>query len=421
MSNYLAIATVTATLQKVLQSAIQADVEGARVTTVRPDVFGKGTPETGVNIFLYQVAPVNWRNADLPTRRSTGEVLKRPQIALNLNYIFTFYGNEVEMEPQRLLGSVVRTLHSRPVLSQELIENTISDTTFRYLRSSDLAEQVESVKFMLQQLSTEDLSKIWSVFFQTPYSLSVAYQGSTVLIESEDTPQRALPVRSLRTRVVPYQPVLREIVSLDEVVKTWQGAANPPILASSAIEILGKRLQGEVTTVQIGEAEISPQDVSENKISINLATFSSQVLRAGVQGLQVIHYSAQIRQMVQSNVLPFLLFPTLKAIQVTNIVSEGDNLCAAVITVLTNPAVGKNQRAILMLNELSTTNPAEYTFKISPRQADTDTLVTNIHGVKAGEYLVRLQIDRVESLLTVDTDTNSPTFEQYIAPKIAIP
>ncbi len=131
MSNHLAIATVTATLQKLLQSSIQVDVAEARVTTVRPDGLGKGTPETGVNIYLFRVTPVNWRNGDLPTRRTSGELIKRPQIALDLNYIFTFYGNEVELEPQRLLGSVIRTLHSRPVLTTDLIRDTLQDGTFR--------------------------------------------------------------------------------------------------------------------------------------------------------------------------------------------------------------------------------------------------------------------------------------------------
>ena len=37
MSNYLAIATVTATLQRTLQQTVQLDVEGARVTTTRPE------------------------------------------------------------------------------------------------------------------------------------------------------------------------------------------------------------------------------------------------------------------------------------------------------------------------------------------------------------------------------------------------
>jgi len=55
MSNHLAFATVTATLQHTLQSAIQTDVDGARATTLRPNEIGNGTPESGVNIFLYQI------------------------------------------------------------------------------------------------------------------------------------------------------------------------------------------------------------------------------------------------------------------------------------------------------------------------------------------------------------------------------
>ena len=41
MSNHLAIATVTATLQRILQDTAQVDVEGARVTTVRSDNVGR--------------------------------------------------------------------------------------------------------------------------------------------------------------------------------------------------------------------------------------------------------------------------------------------------------------------------------------------------------------------------------------------
>ncbi len=74
MSNFRAVATVTATLQRVLQSAIQTDVAGATVTTVRP---GEGAsanlPTTGINLFLYQVSQNAYRaNEDLPTRRGAG-------------------------------------------------------------------------------------------------------------------------------------------------------------------------------------------------------------------------------------------------------------------------------------------------------------------------------------------------------------
>lgn len=89
MSNHLAIATVTATLQKIIKAAIQADISGATVTTVKPGASGGGgTPETGVNLYLYQVAPnPAWRNADLRTRRPKGELIKQGQAGLDLYYI----------------------------------------------------------------------------------------------------------------------------------------------------------------------------------------------------------------------------------------------------------------------------------------------------------------------------------------------
>jgi hypothetical protein len=57
MSNYLAIPTVTAALQRVLQEAIQIDIDGTRVTMARPANAGSATPERGVNLYLYQTTP----------------------------------------------------------------------------------------------------------------------------------------------------------------------------------------------------------------------------------------------------------------------------------------------------------------------------------------------------------------------------
>src|SRR5713101_7892498 len=134
MSNFLAIATVTATLKHNLETIydVGQDVSGAIVTTLRPDSSTtSGLPNPGVNIFLYQVVPnAAWRNTDLPTRSSNGDLLQRPRAALDLHYLFTFYGNEGQLEPQRLLGSVVRTIHSRPVLTRKQIQDTISSALY---------------------------------------------------------------------------------------------------------------------------------------------------------------------------------------------------------------------------------------------------------------------------------------------------
>ena len=60
MSNYLAVATVTATLQRVLQAVIGADVPGAKATMVRPDAPGHGVPDVGVNIFRSVCYSTGW-------------------------------------------------------------------------------------------------------------------------------------------------------------------------------------------------------------------------------------------------------------------------------------------------------------------------------------------------------------------------
>lgn len=420
MSNYLAIATVTATLQKILQDTVQADVEGARVTTVRPDSVGRSVPETGVNIFLYRVAPVNWRNADLPGRRSTGEVIKRPQIALDLNYIITFYGNEVELEPQRLLGSVVRTVHSRPVLTKELVQSTVDDSSFRYLRESNLAQQLESVKFMPLSLSTEDLSKIWSVLFQTPYALSLAYQASAVLIESEEIPRRALPVRRASIRVASERPVIDRIISLDPLTKVWHSSPGP-ILATSSISIEGKQLQGQQTQIRIGEFDLTPQQVSDRKIVVDFSAAPEEfALQPGVKGLQIIHRNLENNtRLIESNVFPFVLLPAIKEIRVDNLESV-EELRSAQISILSQTYIGSSQRVSIVLNGINQASPAEYTWKLPPRASDTNTLTATVREIVPGEYLVRLRVDGVESLPNVDLNKNSPTFEQYIGPKIAI-
>ena len=420
MSNYLAIATVTATLQRILQDTVQADVEGARVTTVRPDNVGRGIPETGVNIFLYRVAPLNWRNQDLPGRRSTGELQQRPRIALELNYIVTCYGNEVELEPQRLLGSVVRTMHSYPILKPEAIRNTLEDASFRYLRESDLPDQVELVRFAPLGLSTEDLSKIWSIFFQTPYSLSIAYQGSVVLIESQDIPRRALPVREPVFGLSPQKPTIEKVTSLDPLTEVWQSTEDKLVLADSTIAIAGLRLEGNNNLIRIGGVDVIPQSVSDRQIILDLSTVSNNDLRAGVQGIQVIKLNSQEQRINESNVFPLVILPTLHKIAVEAVRPIGEELYTVRVSITARPTMGKNQRLNLLLNSTTGRRDREYVFKIPPLETDSQSIITEISPIAPGEYLARLQVDGVESLLTIDTDKNSPNYQKYIAPLLVV-
>lgn len=417
MSNFLAIATVTAGLVQTLQPAVAADVPGADVSTVRPDGSGNGTPTTGVNLYLFQTTPnAAWRNNDLPTRNTNGQLMQRPQVALDLHYLLTFYGDENQFEPQRVLGSVVRTLHTRPVLTRELIRNTVNANPI--LAESNLADEIELVKFSPIALSLEELSKLWSVFFQIPYTLSVAYQGTVIFIEAEETPRSVLPVRQRNLYVFPFrQPVIEAVNS--------EAGPNQPIDTNSTLVIQGRQLRGDDTQVRIAGVDVTPPEVTDREISLPLTVppLPADTLRAGVQGVQVVHRLLLGTPPVphrgfESNVVPFVLRPTITNTQVANVQGSGDDPRSAEVTVNIEPTIGQRQRVILLLNEMTDEAPKAYTFFAEPRNADSPTITIPISEVKAADYLVRIQVDGAESLLEVNDDPDNP---QYIGPKVTIP
>lgn len=418
MSNHLAIATVTAALQRSLQAVVQGDVDGARVTTVRPDANGGGTPDTGVNVFLYQVSPnPAWRNTDLRTRFSNDQMVKRPKAALDLFYLISFYGNETELEPQRLMGSVIRTLHSQAYLHQDTIRDTIADSTFAYLAASDLGDQVELIKFLPLTYTTDELSRVWSVFFQVPYVLSLGYQASIVLIESEDIPQRALPVRDRRFRAGTYQPQIDQVLNC--------AGRRVPITLDSCLLVLGQRLKRDHTRICLGPLSAVPTEIDSHSLEVPLSAFDAAELYPGAQSLQVVQYTvppdeAEPHQKLESNGATFLLRPSLETVLVAELEDNEEEGLTGTVEVTLQPHVAPRQRCVLLLNERTGQAPAAYSFDCPMRAADSHTLRFPIREVKAGEYLVRVQVDGAESLLIVDEDAESPTYEQYVGPAVEI-
>jgi hypothetical protein len=441
MSNHLAVATVTAALNELLSTTVDKEVSGAKVSMVRPDGLTKLDTDFGVNLFLYQVAPNGaYRNADLPTRRRDSSVVEKPQIALVLHYLLTFYGNETNLEPQRLLGSVVRRLHSRPLLTRELIRDTVK--TNNNLKGSDLAEQIELVKFTPLSLSLEDLSKLWSMFFEIPYRLSVAYLGTVVLIEADETPERPLPVRQRNVYAVPFrQPVIERITS-----KESDGEI---ITVDSILAIEGKHLRGNVTRLRIGTEEVIPEakHVTDTRIDLGLASPVApknippkDFLRAGLQGVQIVHRLLMGTPEtehggVESNVMPLLLRPTIKkkvgpsgqpldkyAIAVTPAsIAPGNKTIPAKLEIKLEPKVDKAQRVILLLNEFADKAPKAFSFAAETRSTDSDTVNFSLRRVEAGNYLVRVQVDGSQSPLEVDTNKGSSTYNRYYRPRVNIP
>jgi hypothetical protein len=428
MSNFLAIATVTATLSQLIGAAIDKDVSGATVTTLRPDGGGGTLPAPGVNLYLYQVTPnAAWLNADLPTRNSEGQLVQRARAAVDVHYLLTFYGDEAKLEPQRLLGSVVRTLHTQPVLARQLIRDTIKNPSFDFVAASDLADEIELVKFTPLPLSLEELSKLWSVFFQTHYTLSLAYSGNVVFIESAQATRPALPVREHNVYVRTFRhPVIERVEPISGV--------GQPIVTGSTLAIRGAHLRGELTLVRIGRVEIVPvqQNIQDTEITVPVPTG----LQAGIQSVQVIQQISmgkppQPRSGFESNLAAFVLQPTINRkldnsddITVANVEIATNHTRSADVTIVMSPKVGAGQRTTLLLNQKDASPQARaYSFTnrpltLSPPQSDSDTITFHISGVVAGNYLVRVQVDGAESPLMTDSDPANP---RYTRPQVTIP
>jgi hypothetical protein len=403
MSNYLAIATVTAGLYQMLLGPIQTAV-GSSATIVfgRPHAADNDKDSNPrLNIYLYQVTPnAFFRNADLPTRRADGTLVKQPMIALDLHYLFTFHGKEEQFEPQLMLGMVTSTLQAEPILLPSTIQSALG--SFTVLNTSDLANQVERVRFTPTALTLEEFSKLWSAFFQVEYRLSVAYLATVVLIENEGAPpQEALPVQARNVYTMPFQqPTITQV--------TPKTGAGQPILPSSTLVIQGTQLIAGNTLVRIGNLEVPPATITATALTLPVPAG----LQAGPLGVQVIQQlllgtPPQLHPGVESNVAAIVLQPVISPTAASD----------TQITVSVTPAVQPSQKIKLLLNQVSGSAPAAFTFSFPPVAASSPSLTIPISGVPGGGtvYFIRLSIDGAES--PVNFNSSSAGF----GPTVTIP
>lgn len=389
MSNQLAVATVTATLSQHLGEALSV-VPGANVTFGRPD---KTQPEKGINLYLYEVDHRgSLRFVDLPTRNSRGDLVEKPRAPLELRYLLTFYGEEISLEPQRLLGAAVRVMNGKPILTRAEIRATIANPSFSpFLAESDLAEQIDLVKLTPLSMSMEETSKLWSTLLKADHVLSLAYAAGVVFIDGEGSPSTALPVRLPQIQVLPWQPPRLETVT----PQIFSFAAGFTL----ALEGQGLLLPG--TTVRAGRVDVTP-DAGSTPARLNLTV--TPLWRAGVQTAQVIQpieFPAlpgppAAHKGFESNTAPFIVQPALTGLSFDG----GDPLGASVVAAC-EPDVDAEQRAELLLNEKTAgPNPRAFRLTARTRPGTTGTLRFDAAGLPAGLYLGRLRIDGAESRLT---------------------
>lgn len=405
MSDYRAIAGVTSALQQFLHGPASLAVPGTSVRS-GPPTNGQLAGAPGlINIFLYQVTPnAHFRNADLPTRRSDGSLIRRPQAALDLSYLISFYGEESKMVPQLLLGATVAALHARPTLSRGDIPESLND---RSLADSGIFEQAQLAQFRPVPLSHEELSRIWSVFFQVPYALSVAYTCSVVLIEADLTPEPALPVQTVRARPWPAgRP------RLDRVVPP---ALEPGRGASLRLEGAGLGTRG--LAIRFGDVDVLPRQIDDSAVEVE----PPSDLTPGAQTVVAVRPTSGERldsPLVHSEPLAFVLLPRIEGPIET--AGEAD---ARRLTVRSVSPIGRDQRVELLLNEVPSPagrRPRAVRLRARRREGDGHELEFVGGDLTPGAYLARLEVDGIAGHLDYEDDAERPAEGRFVGPTVEI-
>jgi hypothetical protein len=404
MSDYRAIAATTATLVQLLQDGFGAAMGGAQVSHYRPDGTGSsGPPAHGINVYLYKVQiSAAFRGIDLPTRNPARHLTQRPTLGLELHYLLTFHGDEGDLQPQLCLASALVTLHSRPILDSLQVSSALKKLG-QPLKDSDLAEQIEYVRFTPLPLSLDDLSKLWSMFPQTPYQLSVCYQASVVLLDAEEAPAPALPVRELVIEPSPFNlPIIDRV--RPETVEFGTGTDN-----SFAVE--GRNLSGTKIRALLGASEAELAEGSSAERALVLPTEDS---RAGVHLLcfELPSPFGEGHAGIRSNGYPVQLCPKVAADPVFEAGVD------RVVRVEVAPAVAPTQRAVLSLTQFledASLAPESFSVELGPREDALTSLKFGVKGLPAGEYLVRVAVDEAASRLTKGQDG------RFAGPKVTLP
>jgi hypothetical protein len=161
--------------------------------------------------------------------------------------------------------------------------------------------------------------------------------------------------------------------------------------------------------VRLGEVEVTVPDDQATGTSLTLNV--PVRVEAGVQRVQVLHprlvgTPAVERGGAESAAQPVVIRPAVAAA----ITTAPDGAGAVAVTVPLTPAVGRRQRAVLILNEHHPPGgrPARsYLFvapPLGPAGPPVDQVTFRLTGVTPGDYLVRVQVDGAESVLTAGAD-----------------
>ncbi|HEV2737527.1 MAG TPA: DUF4255 domain-containing protein [Candidatus Elarobacter sp.] len=397
MSNALAIAAVTTTLQAILQQSIMLDPDFNDVSvTIQPLDLARGkNTNNQLNLFLYMVARnAAWVNADMPRQVKPGESSISP-LPLNLYFLLTAFGRDddtAQAFSHELLGLAMRTLYDNPILSSADIRSATQATLAR----NDLDQQLEHVRITLHPLTIDELSKLWTGF-SMQYRLSAAYEAAVTLIESTRVARAPLPVltRGPKDQGISAQGDLTPpLPTLSSIALPKQ---QPSALLGDVITLAGVHLDGTNVGVRFNHA-LWTAPVERPPLAGGSATaLSVQIPNApadwpaGFYNVEVLVQRAGESFRRVTNQLSFSVAPSATVVPLAAAANT-----PVVYTATVSPEVRPAQVAMLMLGA------QEF---LADRLAVQGPTLTFSATLPADVYWVRLRVDGVDTLLVDRTKT----------------
>ena len=401
MSNYLAIATVTAALYQILIGPVQTAVPGAAVRFRRPDRTSgqEGTPH--LNVYLYQVTPnAAWRNVDLPSVGPDGSTrLQNPPLALDLHYLLTAYASK-DTQAEALLGFAVLMMHENPVLPRSQISSALNDLASsnppsnplaKVLSSSGLADQIEMLKITPSTLGREEMAWIWTAL-KADYRPTFAFDVSVALLESPLASSSPLPVLSQNITAQPGSTA----PSFQIQLPGGESAALP----GDTVTLAGQFSTGTVQVLLVhqrlgAQPPITPSAATSGSVSFAIPGNTP----AGNYTLSVTVTNGSGVVLQSTLGQPIALAPTIPS---PSAATAAANASGTLVTLTANPQVVTGQTVSLAMG--GTTAPAQ------PFTAPTATLSFQFPALAHGSYLARLRVDGVDSPVTVNWSATPPSF-----------
>jgi hypothetical protein len=187
-----ALLAASQTLQAVLLRDLQADpvlqllfppLGASAVSLATPDGM-VAQDQTGVSIWLYRVVRDEQR-LNQPPLRLPPDRLRPPPLPMRLHYLMTpmmrgAAGDPAPETDQHVLGAILQTFHTRPLLNGALLAGSLAGT------DEELAVRLESP-------GLEEVARVWDTLEQ-PYRTSLCYEVGLVEVESTRLEERGPPV-----------------------------------------------------------------------------------------------------------------------------------------------------------------------------------------------------------------------------------